>query len=147
MKTAQDIKIVEVTPPAAKVDAAAFTTAAIDTFGWSHLKILCYIGDIDVNFAAMKLQMADNSSMTNAEDITGTVGGTDFTLPTAAAGDNTINTFDVDLRGKDRYIDLVATGGDGTAGTYMTVIGILSRPTISPNSASERGVDGFAVSV
>lgn len=147
MKTAQDIKFVEVTPPAAKVDDAEFTTAAIDTAGWEHLKILCYIGDIDVNFVAMKLQESDASNMGSAADIAGTVGGTDFTLPTAAAGDNTINTFDVDLRGRKRYIDLVAEGGDGTAGTFMTVIAILSRPTISPNSASDRGVDGFAVSV
>jgi hypothetical protein len=139
MKHSANQKIVAVTPPGAIVDNAAFTTAAIDTLGFVQLKIIVLFGAMDIAVAAMKLQESDDSGMSGATDIS----GADFTgaYPSATA-DNTMYAFHVDLRGKKRYIDLSLTGGDGTAGTYATVIAVLSRAQECPNTAAERGFAG-----
>lgn len=132
-------KVVGITPPAAIVDNAAFTTAAIDTKGFAHLQILLYFGAMDIAVASMKVQESDDSGMSGATDITGTVGGTDFTVPSATS-DNTFWAININLKGnRKRYIDLVITGGDGTSGTYLAAIAILSRASEEPNSATERG--------
>ena len=70
-----------VTPPAAVVNNASFTTAAIDTKGFAHLQIVCLFGAMDIAMVALKVQESDDSGMSGAADITGLVGGTDFTLP------------------------------------------------------------------
>lgn len=142
MKEAANVKYVAVTPPAAIVDNAAFTTAAIDTIGFSHLTILAIFGAIDVNVASASIRMSDASNMSSPTTIA--TGGTDFALGTAAGSDNDIHGFEVDLIGKQRYIDFEITGGDGSTGTYLTVIGILSRPAESPNSAADRGLEVHA---
>jgi hypothetical protein len=132
-------KIVAITPPGAIVDNAGFTTAAIDTKGFAHLQIVVLFGAMDIAMAALKAQESDDSGMSGAADITGTVGGTAFTLPSATA-DNTLLAININLKGnRKRYIDLVATGGDGAAGTYFTAFAVLSRAQELPNSATERG--------
>lgn len=134
-------KIVAITPPGAIVDDAAFTTTAIDTKGFSHLTIVVFFGAMDIAMAALKAQESDDSGMSGAADISGTVGGTDFTLPSDTK-DNTFWAFDINLKGnRKRYIDLVATGGNGSTGTYMTAFAILSRGAELPSSAAERGFD------
>lgn len=139
-------KFVAITPPGAIVDNTAFTTATIDTKGFAHLDIIVHFGAMDIAMAALKVQESDDSGMSGAADISGTVGGTAFTLPSATA-DNTFGRFSISLKGnRKRYIDLVATGGDGTAGTYMTAFAILSRGSENPNSATNRGV-AFEVAV
>lgn len=138
MKDLQKAKFVTITPPGAIVDNAAFTTAAIDTAGFAYATIVVHFGAMDIAMAALKLQQCDTSGGSYA-DISGAVGGTDFTLP-AATDDNKFVVFYVDLRGKKRYLDLVATGGDGSAGTYFTAVAILSEASGTPGSASDRGL-------
>jgi hypothetical protein len=140
-------KVVVITPPGAIVDNAAFTTTTVDTKGFSHLQLLVHFGALDIAVVVLKAQESDDSGMSGAADITGAVGGTNFTLPSASA-DNQFGAINVKLGGtRKRYIDLVATGGDGAAGTYMTAIAILSRPSESPDSAAERGFVAFEVNV
>lgn len=140
-------KIVAITPPGAIVDNAAFTTAAIDTKGWAMLTIVVLFGAMDVAMAALKVQESDDSGMSGAADISGAVGGTDFTLPVDTA-DDSLGAIHINLKGnRKRYIDLVATGGNGTNGTYMTAFAILSRGQESPNTAAERGFAAFEVTV
>lgn len=141
MKSAAAVKYVGITPPAAKVDNAAFTTAAVDTAGWDHLTILCYYGDIDVNVASASIRMSDASNMGSPTTLK--TGGTDFALATAANSDNKLHAFDIDLRGKQRYIDFEITGGDGTTGTYLTIVAILSRGREFPDTAADRGVEVY----
>lgn len=136
------VKYVAVTPPAAKVDAAAFTTAAVDRKGWNKCTFVCVYGDIDINVASASVRMSDASNMGSPTTIA--TGGTDFDLGTAAGSDNDIHAIDVDCRGRQRYLDFEITGGDGSTGTYLTVIAILSDPEIAPNSASERGLEVYA---
>jgi len=145
--TPTNYKVSIITPPAAIVDDNAFTTTAIDTKGFAHLRILVHFGAMDIAMAALKATESEASDMTGATDITGTVGGTDFTLPVDTK-DNTFGAININLTGgRKRYIDLVATGGNGTAGTYMTAVAILSRPQEGANSATERGLAAFEVTV
>ena len=138
-------KIVNVTPPAAIVDNAAFATTTIDTLGYRYLEVIVSLGALDIAVAAMKLQESDASNMSGAADITGAVFGTSAndtgstsTLP-AATDDNKVYKFEVDLRGRKRYIDLSLTGGDGTTGSYASVIALLWEGENVPASASAKG--------
>jgi hypothetical protein len=138
MKDLQNCKFLAITPPGAIVDNASWTTAEIDTKGFAYLLVLATFGAMDIAMAALKLQSSDTTGASFA-DVTGAVGGTDFTLP-SATDDNKIVAFFVDLRGKKRFFDLVATGGDGTAGTYMSVLAILSEAQITPANITDRGL-------
>lgn len=142
MKTAAAVKYVAVTPPAAKVDDAAFVTAAVDTKGWKHLSFVCIYGDIDIAPASASVRHSDASDMSSPATLA--TGGTDFTLATAAGSDNDIHVIEVDLIGRKRYLDFEITGGNGSTGTYLTIIAILSRPEIAPDSATDRGCEVWA---
>lgn len=127
-------KLVPITPPGVKVDAGSYTTTAIDTKGYDYLRVAVLLGDTDIAMTALKLQESNDDASADAyADITGAVFGTSTgldgaasTLP-SATGDNVFYVFLVDLRGRERYIDLVATAGDGSTGTYLTAFAELYR--------------------
>lgn len=133
-----------ITPPAAIVDNASLTTAAIDTAGFDLCKVVVFLGATDIAMTALKVQESDASDMTGAADITGAVFGTSdndagstSTLPSATA-DNSF--FEILIRcggNRKRYLDLVATCGDGAAGTYITAWAELYRGEQTPVTASE----------
>lgn len=137
----QGMKFLNVTPPAAIVDNAAFVTNEIDTAGWDYITIICIFGAMDIAMAALKVQESDTSGSGFA-DITGaTFAGS---LP-SATDDNNLFAFYLDLRKRKRYLDMVATGGDGAAGTYMSAIAILSRGEQLPTTATLRGLAGQVI--
>ena len=136
-------KLVSITPPAAIYDNASLTTASIDTLGYDYCTIYVYLGATDIAMTALKVQESDTDG--NYADVTGLVFGTSSntagstsTLP-SATDDNKFFAFEIDLRGRKRYLDLVATCGDGTAGTYAAAWAVLSRAEEAPNTAAERG--------
>jgi hypothetical protein len=135
-------KFAAITPPAAIVDNAAFTTTAIDTKGFAWLTIVVLFGALDIAPASSKIRQSDASNMSSSSDIA--VGGTDYSLATASS-DNQFHVFDINLLGKKRYIDFEITGGDGTTGTYMTAIAILSRGAEAPDSVTERNVEVYGL--
>ena len=140
-------KLVSVTPPQAIKDNASWTTGEIDTKDWDHLTLIVYLGATDIAVAAMTVTESDTSGSGHA-NVTGLIAGTSTNidgstsaLPTAT-DDNKFQVFEIDLRGRKRYIDLTFTAGDGTAGTYAAVLGILSSPKANaPISISDRGCD------
>lgn len=143
MITAQNDKFVSITPPAAIYDNASLTTASIDTQGYDYLRVFVYLGATDIAMTALKLQESDSDG--SYADVTGLVygtsngiAGTASSLP-SATDDNKCFVFEVDLRGRKRYFDLVATAGDGTAGTYACAFALLSKAKDYPVTASERG--------
>lgn len=146
MNILQQSKLVAITPPAAIVDNASYTTTAVDTLGFNKMKVTVFIGATDIAMTALKLQESDDSGMSGAADITGAVYGTSTnpdtgttsTLP-SATDDNKFFTFFVDLKGRKRYIDLVATAGDGTAGTFMAAWAELYDALTEPSTAAMRG--------
>jgi hypothetical protein len=133
-------KVINVTPPAAINDNTAYTTATVDSLGWKAVTFLIILGAMDIAVAALKLTESDDSGMSGAVDIT----GADFsvspaTLP-SATDDNHLFAIHVKCTGKrKRYFDLTFTAGDGSAGTYATVLAVLSEGEIVPVSATQRG--------
>lgn len=143
MIATQSQKIVAITAPAAIVDASGFVTAALDTNGWDYCTIVVQLGATDIAMAALKVQTSDTDG--SYADVTGLIYGTSAnsagstsTLP-AADSDAGLFAFHIDLRKVKRYLDVVATAGDGSAGTYMSAIAILSRGTDAPSTATGRG--------
>ena len=140
-------KYVQITSPAALVDNAAFTTNTIDTQGYDYLTVLVSVGATDIAFAGLKMQESNDSGMSGAADITGLVFGTSTNTAgstsavPSATDDNKLFAFHVDLKACKRYLDVVATGGDGSTGAYMACIGILSRAAQTPTTATGRGFD------
>ena len=140
MNKLQQVKTVLITPPAARVNNGSFTTAAIDTAGYGKAAIFFATGDLDIALTVLKLQEDDASGMGSASDITGCVFGASGApaLPTAS-DDNKIYGFFVNLAGRKRYLDLVVTVGNGTAGCFGTAWAVLYNGEI-PNTAAERGL-------
>ena len=138
MNALQNVKVVNVTPPAAIKDAASFATTSIDTAGYGTLAVYFSLGATDIAMTALKLQEADDDS--SYGDITGCVYGASGApaLPTAD-DDNKVFGFFVNLAGRKRYIDVVATAGDGAAGTFGTCIAVLHNGE-GINTATERGL-------
>lgn len=139
-------KKVAITPPGAIVDDSGYTTASVDTKGFDYCVIWVLLGATDIAMAALKVQESDDDGSSDAyADVTGLVYGTSTntdgstsTLP-AADDDNKFFGFLIDLRGRDRYLDLVATAGDGTSGTYMTAWAELYRAEELPVTATAIG--------
>jgi hypothetical protein len=138
MNALQNVKVVNVTPPAAIVDNASFTTNTIDTAGFGKLAVYFSLGATDIAMAALKLQESDVDS--SYADITGCVYGASGSpaLPTAN-DDNKVFGFFVNLAGRKRYIDVVATAGDGSTGTFGSCIAVLYNGE-GINDATERGL-------
>lgn len=140
MQDLQNIKIVKLIEPGAIVDDAAFTTDTIDTFGFKEALFIVMFGAMDIAMAALKLTESEDSGMSGAADI----AGADFsvspaTLP-AGTADHLLFGIHVKLgAGRKRYLDLSATGGNGSSGTYAAGIVILSKGKISPASVASRG--------
>lgn len=145
MNALQNTKIVNVTPPAAIVDNASFATTTIDTAGFSKMAVYFSLGATDVAMSALKLQQSDDSGMSGAADISGCVygtsalpDGTTSSLP-SATDDNKVFAFFVSLQGLKRYVDVVATAGDGATGTYGSCVAVLYNGE-AINTATERGL-------
>ena len=145
MNTLQAVEVRELIAPAAIVDAAAFTTNAIDMKGVAEALFIIQFGAMDIAATAFKLQESEASNMGSATD----VSGADFsvsplTLP-AGTVDNTIWLIHVSNRGnRKRYLDVSLTGGDGSAGTYAAGTVVLTKKSEQPNTAAEQGASQAA---
>lgn len=144
-------KLVRVVSPAAIVDNAALTAQVIDTQGFRYCRIVCFYGASDIAVASAKVQEADAASdattLTSASDITGTVFGTaandtgSTSAVPSATDDNKFFTWEIDLRGRKRYLQPAITGGDGSTGAYFAVWAELYRGEQVPTTAAQKGVD------
>ena len=144
MNPLQNTKLVNLTPPAAIVDNTSYTVAELDTKGWDYCQIICILGATDIAMTALAVTESDTTGSGHA-NVTGlitatstNIDGDTSALPTSTA-DNKFVVFDVDLRGRKRFLDVTATAGDGSAGTYLAIIAQLSRGNNSPITMSERG--------
>ena len=144
---AQNVVWKSITPPAAIVDNASYTTTEIDTIGYDYATIVCYLGATDIAMTALAVTDSDTSASGHA-NVTGLVYGTSTdidgntsALP-SATDDNKFFVFQIDLRGKKRYLDVTATAGDGTSGTFATIFCALSRANEAPESVSDAGAGG-----
>lgn len=144
----QTSKFVAITPPGALVDNASLTTTQIDTAGYDYCEVFVVMGATDIAMTALKMQESDTSGSGHA-DVTGLVFGTSAdidgtasALPSATDDDSCFK-FEIDLRNRKRYLDLVATVGDGTAGGYYTAFALLSKADEAPTTVSQRNFGGI----
>lgn len=141
----QNTKFVSVSPPEAIFDNASLTTATVDTKGYAYARFFLYLGATDIAMTALKIQESDDSGMSGAADVTGLVVGTSSNIAgstsalPSATDDGKCWLFEIDLRGRKRYLDMVATCGNGATGTYATAWCMLSHASDDPVTASERG--------
>lgn len=146
MITAQNTKVVPIAFSEAITDDDSITTASVDLKGWDYAQVFVYVGTTDIALTALKIQQSDDDASSDAyADVTGLVFGTSdniagstSTLP-SATDDDSFFIFDIDARKTERYIDLVATVGNGSAGGWVHAFAILSRGEDSPVTAAERG--------
>ena len=88
---------------------------------------------------ALKLQQGDTTS--SYADVSGYVGGTDFTVPTPDDTNSTsVVRFNVDMRGKKRYLNVYATPN---AASPVVSVARLGKPEEAPVAAAAAGVDVF----
>jgi hypothetical protein len=118
----------------------ATASGYVDTLGYKHLSLQLWATTADVvsnKPSVLKLQHSDTTDATNFADITGGIGGTDFTIPAADTTNANGYLFNVDLHGKKRYIGLAVSPR-----TTQTVLatGVLTRAKEAPITATKAGV-------
>ncbi len=142
----QNFKVVNVTPGVASVNNASAVTTTIDTLGFDYCTVLVEFGVMDAALTALKVQESDFANMSGGADVTGLVSGTSTNiagstsaLPTSTA-DNTVYRFDIDLKGRKRYLDLSTTvGAAGTTGAFNSALALLSRAENMVDTATAMG--------
>jgi len=145
MNQAQNTKFVAINADLT-VDDAAFATTPIDTLGYDYCQIVLHFGDVPADVAEIKVQECDEVGGTYA-DVVGTDVGTDANsdgdvsaLP-ADGDDNAVVVIELDLRDRQRFLDLAVTAGDGSGSpTEMSAVALLSRAKVDPVAVADRGV-------
>jgi hypothetical protein len=141
MNPMQTAKYVPAIAPAAILDNTSATATVVDTRGYDYCTIICQLGATDIAVTALKVQSSTTSGGTYA-DITGatfnggsSVLGATLALP-SATDDNQTCVFQIDMRGKDPFLKVVATFGDGTVGGFIAASAVLTRATVSPSTSA-----------
>jgi len=125
------------------VAANATHSVEIDTIGFAYASIDVVFSPFTAaaTAAATVLRLAQSDSSGSGQtNISGFVGGTDFTVAagsTTGANAGYTHRFDVDLRGKKRYLTVYATPA-ATVG--VVTVARLSKGEAGPTSASDKGV-------
>lgn len=145
----QSVKYVNVTPPTAILDNTSAVTNSVNTEGFAYATFLVELGATDIALTALKLQESDTDG--SYADVTGAIFGTSAdptgtttTLP-SATDDNKVYAIFVDLKGRKKWLDMVITMGDGTAGGYVACQCILSGADIQPHTAAGLGLGQYLV--
>lgn len=148
MNPMQDFKVVRVLSPDAIYDDTTPTATVIDTKGFDYCNIIVNLGASDIAMGALKVQESDDNGSSDAyADVTDLVVGTaaniDGTTSALPSGtdDHKFVVFDIDCRKVERYLKLVATAGNGSTGTYLSALGLLSRARDIPVTVAGRGAD------
>lgn len=151
MNHLQNVKFVNIIPPGAVVDNAAYTSTVVDTAGFDAVAFVVNTGFTDIALAALKVQesdaITDSVTLNSGSDVTGLVWGTSTNpdtgstsaLPSATDDNKTFVAY-VDTRARKRYLQLQATAGNGTTGTYLAANAILSKAGEGPYNATTRGL-------
>lgn len=149
MHQLQNQKVVPAVLPAAIVNNASVVGQVIDTLGFIECRIDFLLGATDIAMSALKVQESDTkasaTALTSGADVAGLVFGTSngidgtaSALP-SATDDNKVFSFDINLRGRKRYLLLVGTLGNGSTGGYSSAQATLANPEISVDTAAARG--------
>lgn len=109
------------TNTAANIDTAPVTGRA----RFLSIDVVAATADVVSNKpSVLKLQQSATTDASNYADISGFVGGTDFTIPAADTSNANLYKFNIDLIGKKRYIRVLISPRTtqvvfGVANLYM----------------------------
>tara|TARA_Y100001937_G_C7076758_1_gene311000 strand:+ start:626 stop:1123 length:498 start_codon:yes stop_codon:yes gene_type:complete len=142
----QNLKFANITGPIS-VDNGSNTTAAVDTQGFDYAVIVVHSGALQVAMTALKVQESDSSDMSGAADVDGLIFGTSTNIDgstsalPAAGDDNVFHLFEIDLKNRKRFLDVVSTQGNGSGtGGLVGISCILGRAAESVvDTASGKG--------
>lgn len=136
-----------VTKAAASVAANATHSHEIDTAGFKYATIDVVYSPFTAatsSYASvLKIQESDSSGSGQA-DVSGLVGGTDFTIgagSTTGAAVGAVARFNVDLRGRKRYLTVATSPGNTVA---VVSNARLSKAEQHAVTATESGVNNVA---
>lgn len=136
----QNCKFVAAIRPTAIVNNASATAQVIDTRGYNYCTIVLVLGATDIAMTALKVEASTTSGGTYA-DITGAtfaagsgVGGATLALP-SATDDGQVCVFQIDMRGKNPFLKVVATFGSGSTGGFIAGTAILSHAALAPETS------------
>ena len=136
MNEAQNTKkSIMVLPQAIGTDSV---TGRVDCKGWDYCSIDVIADTAAAGDVMTTLKIGQGDTTSAFTDISGAIGGTDFTIPAPNTSTGDIMSFEVDTRVKQRYLQLTMVGDATTRLT--TVVATLSRGEQPPTSATNRGV-------
>lgn len=134
----QNDKVVGSVPAAVGTSAVTLT---IDTLGYDHASVTVLRASNASTVFASVLKVEESDDNSTYSNVSGLVGGTDFTIPavsdTASAA---IVKLDVDTKAKKRYLKVTATPA---VSVNTVVTARLSRGEVAPATASEAGCIGW----
>ncbi len=140
MNLMQQAKYVRAISPAAIIDNASATATVIDARDYDYCTIVVQLGATDIALTALKVQTSATSggSYTDLSGATFDGGtspdGTVLALP-SGTDDNQTCVFQIDMRGKNPFLQVVATFGDGSAGGFIAAVAILTKASLSPSTS------------
>jgi hypothetical protein len=87
-------------------------TANIDRMGFDYVTVDLILGTADVvsnKPSTLKISESDDTVVTNFANVSGLVGGTDFTIPSANTSNENIYRFNIDCKSRKRYLKVSVT--------------------------------------
>ena len=120
-------------------------TARLDTLGydWVGIYLQSGISDATTKPTTLKLSAGATTTAASATDITAFVGAGvgGFTIPAQDSTTPAVTAFEVDLRGRERYLFLTYAPA---AVQNTAVLAILSRAEKSPAATDDKTTEGEA---
>lgn len=140
-------KLVQAISPVS-INGAAATSNVIDRSGFNYLEFIVQFGSIGANVATLKVQESDaissGTALNGGVDVVGTRVGTDAkddgaasALPVAATDNNKNWKFEIDLKGRKRYLQVQVTAGAGA--TLVAGLAKVSQAENVPTLAADKG--------
>ena len=137
-------KLVALVQPQAIINNGAITCASLDTLGAEYVRIVVMLGATDAADTVLKVGESDTDG--SFVDVAGLVFGTSnqitgaISVLPAATDDNKFYEFQIDMRGRKRYLKLAITVGVGASvGGYHAAWAELGRLNTIPTIAADFG--------
>jgi|LakMenE18May11ns_1017448.scaffolds.fasta_scaffold9835468_3 hypothetical protein len=141
MNLMQQAKYVRAISPAAIINNASAAQVVIDARDFDYCTIVVQLGATDIALTALKVESSTTSGGVYA-DITGATfaggtspDGTTLALP-SATDDSQTCVFQIDMRGKNPFLRVVATFGSGSTGGFIAAVAILTKAHLSPATSA-----------
>jgi hypothetical protein len=116
-------------------------TLTVDTVGVDYASFTVLRGSNASTVFASVLKVEESDDNSTFSNVTGFVGGTDFTIPTVSDTSATVVVkLDIATPARKRYLKVTATPA---VSVPVAITGRLSRLENAPSNASEAGVIGW----